>query len=141
MTAGMRDPRPEASGTDAACQFCEIATGRRAARIRYEDADLVAFHNHLRWAPVMLLVAPKHHMRQQEFWASPLLTRAAGLAVKLGRQDCPHGFRVLSNFGRDALQSQEHGHLHVIGGRRLGLYLHVEGVDPLFPIPDEVGQA
>ena len=62
-------------------------------------------------------------MTQQEFWRSSLFPRAAAVAVRLGTEDCPGGFRLLGNFGRDALQTQAHGHLHVIGGAPLGLYV------------------
>jgi diadenosine tetraphosphate (Ap4A) HIT family hydrolase len=40
---------------------------------------------------------------------------------------CPDGYRLLSNFGNDALQTQEHAHLHVIGGTKLGLYVRPPG--------------
>ena len=43
-------------------------------------------------------------------------------AVKMGAEHCPRGFRLLSNFGFDAMQSQEHAHVHVIGGVFLGEY-------------------
>ena len=83
----------------------------------------MVFANRLSWAPVMLLVVPKAHMSQQEFWRSHVFPRAARLAVELGDQECPGGYRVVSNIGRDALQTQGHGHLHVVGGTSLGLYL------------------
>ena len=35
----------------------------------------------------------------------------------------PGGFRLTSNFGYDAMQSQEHGHLHILGGTFLGHYV------------------
>ena len=38
-------------------------------------------------------------------------------------QLCPGGFRLLTNFGYDAMQSQEHGHLHILGGTYLGHYV------------------
>jgi diadenosine tetraphosphate (Ap4A) HIT family hydrolase len=40
----------------------------------------------------------------------------------MGKQHCPSGFRILSNFGHDAMQSQPHGHVHVLGGTFLGEY-------------------
>ena len=40
----------------------------------------------------------------------------------MGIQFCPNGYRILSNFGHDAMQSQEHGHVHVLGGMYLGPY-------------------
>ena len=50
------------------------------------------------------------------------LARVGRKAVELGERFCPGGYRLLSNFGRDGLQSQEHGHVHVIGGVYLGPY-------------------
>jgi len=83
----------------------------------------MAFYNRLSWAPVMLLIVPRRHMTQQEFWTSELFPRAAKLAIQLGEEECPGGYRVLSNLGRDALQTQLHGHLHIVGGTALGLYI------------------
>jgi histidine triad (HIT) family protein len=105
------------------CEFCDIVAGSVPRRTRHEDSDLLVIHNQLTWAPVMLLILPKQHMGQQEFWGSSLFARAAKLAVELGEEDCPGGYRLLSNIGPDALQTQAHGHLHIIGGTALGLYL------------------
>ncbi len=108
---------------DGTCEFCGIISSRLPHRVRYEDDELFVFHNKLTWVPVMYLVAPKVHMSQEQFWHSPLFARASALAVELGESDAPGGFRILSNFGGDAMQSQAHGHLHVVGGAHLGLYM------------------
>ncbi len=72
----------------------------------------------------MLLVVPKSHMTQQEVWTSPsYLAEMGELAVRIGEIFCPQGYRLLSNFGRHALQSQMHAHLHVVGGTELGPYV------------------
>ncbi len=102
------------------CVFCEIIAGREAATVLHEDDDFIVFRNKLKWVPVMLLVVPKDHMTQAELWSD--MKHAGEIASKLGKEHCPNGFRVLSNFGYDAMQSQEHGHLHVIGGLFLGPY-------------------
>jgi histidine triad (HIT) family protein len=116
-------PSP-ASGTPSAarryCVFCEIIAGREPADVLYRDEDIIVFRNVLRWVPVMLLVVPVRHMRQNELWRD--VARAGAVAVEMGERYCPHGFRLLSNFGFDALQSQEHAHIHVIGGTYLGHY-------------------
>jgi len=44
------------------------------------------------------------------------------VAVDMGWSLAPRGFRILSNFGREGMQSQSHGHIHVIGGMHLGEY-------------------
>ena len=107
------------------CVFCEIVAGNSAAKFEHRVAedgrllnhpDLVAFHNRLDWARVMLLVIPRSHITQGEYWTSDLLNEAARLGVELGDSLCPEGFRLISNFGRSAHQSQEHAHLHVVSG-------------------------
>ncbi len=103
------------------CTFCSIVAGEEPATIRYQDEDVIVIDNILGWAPVMLLVMPKRHMSQSDMWRT--LGRIGFVAVEMGSKYCPRGFRVLSNFGGDAMQSQDHGHVHVLGGTYLGPYL------------------
>ena len=103
-----------------ACTFCEIAAHREPAEILYEDDEVVVFRNRLKWVPVMLLSVPTNHMSQTELWSN--VGRVGEMAVRMGQEHCPDGFRLLSNFGFDAMQSQQHGHVHVIGGTFLGEY-------------------
>ena len=104
------------------CVFCEIIARRSPGAIRYEDDDVIAFENILGWVPVMLLVMPKQHLSQEELWSTGM-DKVGPVAVILGREHCPGGFRLLSNFGRDAMQSQSHAHIHVLGGRHMGPYV------------------
>ena len=103
------------------CTFCHIIARKEPATVRYEDGDVIVFDNLLRWVPVMLLVAPKRHVSQEELWRE--MGSLGRVAVEMGKLYCPQGFRILSNFGHDAMQSQLHGHLHVLGGTHLGLYV------------------
>ena len=81
---------------DALCVFCDIIAGRLPGTIRYEDDEIVVFDNHLDWVPVMLLLAPRRHMTQTELWGSGgLIARMASLAVRMGQEHSPGGFRVL----------------------------------------------
>ncbi len=102
------------------CTFCRIVAKQEPAEILYEDDDVLVFRNRLRWVPTMLLVVPKVHRSQEELWRD--LGSIAKVAVAMGEQHCPNGFRMLSNVGFDAMQSQPHGHIHVIGGTFLGEY-------------------
>jgi len=102
------------------CVFCEIIAGREPADVLYRDAEVVVFRNRLRWVPVMLLAVPVRHISQAELWAD--LGSVGEKAAAMGAEHCPGGFRLLSNFGHDAMQSQSHGHVHVIGGTFLGPY-------------------
>jgi histidine triad (HIT) family protein len=104
------------------CVFCEIIAGRQPGRFRYMDEDIIVIVNRLAWVPVMLLAMPKVHMSQIQMWSSGLMERLGNVAVDMGCMYSPNGFRLLSNFGHDGLQSQTHGHLHIIGGTYLGPY-------------------
>ena len=104
-----------------ACVFCEIIAGREPGSIRYEDDDVIVIDNHMRWAPVMMLAMPKKHVSQEELWKSHM-AKVGPVAVKMGEEHCPNGFRLVSNFGRDAMQTQGHGHVHILGGFYLGPY-------------------
>jgi histidine triad (HIT) family protein len=102
------------------CVFCEIVARREPAEILHETDDVIVIRNRLRWVPVMLLSMPKEHRTQSELWAD--MGEVGAAATLMGAKHCPGGFRLLSNFGFDAMQSQEHAHVHVIGGIYLGEY-------------------
>ena len=115
-------PNPQ---TDAGngCTFCRIIENEAPARVAYQDDDVIAIYNLLQWVPVMLMVIPKKHMSQGEMWQDPIIAKIASVAVQVGAERCPEGFRLLSNFGHQAMQSQPHGHLHVLGGAQMGRYV------------------
>jgi histidine triad (HIT) family protein len=96
------------------CVFCSIILRRSPATILYEDDAVIVFRNVLRWVPVMLLAVPKRHISQVDLWSEP--EAVAPIAYEMGRLHAPDGFQLLSNFGGDAMQSQPHAHIHVIGG-------------------------
>jgi len=103
------------------CTFCEIVARREPADVLYADDEVMVFRNRLHWVPVMLLAVPKAHKTQVELWSG--MGRVGEIAVRMGREHCPNGFRLLSNFGYEAMQSQEHAHVHVLGGTFLGEYV------------------
>ena len=103
------------------CVFCNIVAGEEPANVVYEDDEIIVIQNVLRWVPVMLLAMTKRHTTQAELWRD--VGHVGRVASEIGQRLCPGGFRLLSNFGYDAMQSQEHGHLHIIGGTFLGHYV------------------
>ncbi len=97
---------------------------KEPAVFHHKGSDFVVFENNLNWFPVQLLVTPITHMTQSELWASgKLLNKMANYTNEIGESKCPYGYRILSNFGDHGMQSQQHAHIHVIGGRELGLYV------------------
>jgi len=77
------------------CTFCEIVAGKEPAEVLYEDDEVIVFRNRLRWVPVMLLAIPKKHMSQAELWRD--MGSVGEIAVRMGQEHCPRGFRLLSN--------------------------------------------
>ena len=104
------------------CVFCEIIARREPSEILHEDEDVIVIRNVLKWVPVMLLAIPKSHITQAELWTNPAVAQLSRVAAWLGAEHCPEGFRLVANFGRHAMQSQNHGHLHILGGTYLGDY-------------------
>ena len=106
----------DGAGNDST--FSRIIAGELPAKwvSNEPDSPVVCFHNRLKWARIMLLVVPRDCMSQEELWLEDVLQDALRLAIEVGETHCPEGFRVLSNFGRWAHQSQMHAHIHVVSG-------------------------
>jgi histidine triad (HIT) family protein len=107
------------------CLFCAIASGDQSAKILFEDDRCVAYHDVNPQAPKHILVIPREHMdslndasRNDEALLGYLLRIGARIANQLGIAE--DGFRVVINTGRNAGQTVEHLHIHVLGGRSLG---------------------
>ena len=107
------------------CIFCEIATGRRPARMVYDDDQLLAFHDINPQAPTHVLVVPRRHITslldltpEDDGLAGALVCKARDIALEMGIGE--RGFRLAMNCGDDAGYSVYHIHLHLLGGRRLG---------------------
>ncbi len=110
------------------CVFCRIIAGEEPANVVYEDDDVIVFRNLLTWAPLMLLAVPKHHITQEQMWGE--ISKIGPVALRIAQAHCPDGFRLVSNFGPEGGQSQEHAHLHILGGSHLGRYVFTEGYSP-----------
>ncbi|MCL1815122.1 MAG: histidine triad nucleotide-binding protein [Treponema sp.] len=107
------------------CLFCRIISGGIPSKKIYEDNELLAFYDISPQAPVHFLVIPKKHI-------SNLMEAAPEDAVLLGKmlhkaqellseQGCAEkGGRFVINCKSDGMQTVEHIHLHVLGGRSLG---------------------
>jgi len=106
------------------CLFCKIAAKQIPARILFEDADLLAFHDVNPVAPTHLLVIPKQHLTslndgqaEHAQMLGKLLLAASRAAALAGVAET--GYRVVVNTGASAGQSVFHLHVHVLGGRSL----------------------
>jgi histidine triad (HIT) family protein len=112
--------------SEADCIFCRIARGEIAAEVVHDEDDVLAFEDINSKAPVHVLVIPRQHVANlEEIGALPdtvvkrLFEVAIAIAEKRGVAE--GGYAVMINNGRDAGQEVFHLHLHVMGGRRLGM--------------------
>jgi histidine triad (HIT) family protein len=109
----------------ADCLFCKIVAGDIPAKIVKRSADAVAFHDVDPKAPVHFLVIPTRHVTavrdatgaDSERLLGRLLAFSAEVAKEQGLD--ADGYRIVTNTGRNAGQSVDHLHLHVLGGRKL----------------------
>ncbi len=110
----------------ADCIFCKVVAGEIPASVVRRSDDAVAFRDVDPKAPVHVLVIPTRHVPAVRDARGPdgerllgaLMAFAAQVATELGLD--AGGYRIVTNTGRDAGQSVDHLHLHVLGGRRLG---------------------
>ena len=112
--------------SEADCIFCKIVRGEIDTEVFHDEDDVLAFEDINSKAPVHVLVIPKQHVASlEEIGALPdgvvkrLFEVASAVAEKLGVTE--GGYAVRINNGRDAGQEIFHFHLHVMGGRRLGM--------------------
>lgn len=110
---------------DNECLFCKIIKGEIPSTKVYEDEFVLAFKDINPVTPVHVLVIPKIHIKNvndvtQE--TSEYLIKIFE-AIKEVVKICnifESGYRVITNCGKDAYQTVNHLHFHILGGESLG---------------------
>lgn len=104
------------------CIFCRIAAREVPAEIVHATDKVVAFRDLNPQAPTHILVIPKEHLASVADVAeghrgvlAEIVAAAAHLAKAEGIDRT--GWRLVTNVGRDAGQSVDHLHFHLLGGR------------------------
>lgn len=106
------------------CLFCKIVRKEIPAKVAYEDAEVLAFHDIHPQAPVHLQVIPKQHIaRVSELTeeTGQVLAKLVLTANRLARETgvAEPGYRLVVNCNPGAGQSVFHLHLHLLGGRAM----------------------
>lgn len=109
----------------AECLFCRIVAGEIPAQIVKRSEDAVAFRDVDPRAPTHVLVIPTRHIaavrdaegEEGQRTLGAVLSFAAEVATELGLDAA--GYRLVTNTGKDAGQSVDHLHFHLLGGRKL----------------------
>jgi histidine triad (HIT) family protein len=109
----------------ADCLFCRIVAGEIPATIVKRSDEAIAFRDIDARAPTHVLVIPTKHVSavrdvkgaDGERLVGRVLRFAAEVATELGLD--AGGYRIVTNTGKDAGQSVDHLHFHVLGGRKM----------------------
>lgn len=106
------------------CIFCGIAAGEIPAQRVAEGETWVAFRDTDPKAPTHVLLIPREHVASlsalheaHESTVGAIILAAAKIAAAEGI--AAGGYRLVANAGRDAGQSVDHIHFHLLGGRRM----------------------
>ena len=104
------------------CLFCRIAAGEIPATILHQDDLVVAFRDINPRAPTHILLMPRRHIvSAQELGEDdgPMLGRLFATSARLASEQgiADRGYRISTNVGKDAGQTVDHLHFHLMGGR------------------------
>ena len=107
------------------CIFCKIRDGEIPADVLHRDDDCFVIRDIAPRAPVHLLVIPNLHIESLQGLPEDHQAAIGGMYAAAGQMAGGEGvdstgYRLVVNQGRDAEQTVEHLHLHVLGGRPLG---------------------
>jgi histidine triad (HIT) family protein len=108
------------------CIFCSIVRGEAPAIIVYQDDLITAFRDIHPRAPVHILLVPNQHIPSAADLRpdhEAIIARLVLVATDLARRERieARGYRLVANVGREGGQSVSHLHVHLLGGRPLGV--------------------
>ena len=109
--------------------FARILRGELPSKTVYEDEFALAFHDINPQAPLHILVIPKGpYVSWDDFSERGSDAEIAGFVRAVGQvaRDLglvEPGYRLLANIGQHGHQEVPHLHVHIFGGRQLGLML------------------
>ncbi len=102
----------------------KIAAKSVPANIVLETESLIVIRDIAPVAPIHLLILPKKPYRDLQsipHGELQIVTEIAAAARHLAKEfDVQSGYRLLTNNGQDAGQSEDHLHFHFLAGRKLG---------------------
>lgn len=106
------------------CIFCKIVKKELPSEIVYQDERILALKDIEPKAPVHLLIIPKKHIPSIDYLKEEdkgLIGELCLVARELAEEYRVNetGYRLIFNIGRDAGQTVDHLHLHLLGGKKL----------------------
>ncbi len=106
------------------CLFCKILAGDVPCNEVATNSEAYAFRDINPQAPTHVLIIPRRHVSncgEIQSGHAQMLESMFLLAQQVATQEsvAKSGFRLVFNTGADALNSVDHLHMHLLGGRRL----------------------
>ena len=107
------------------CLFCKIIAGEIPSKKVFEDDLTYAFRDINPQAPTHVLVVPRKHiasLAETGVEDEALLGYLHLVAARIANDErLANGFRTVMNTGSDGGQTVDHLHVHLLGGRALGV--------------------
>lgn len=102
------------------CVFCKIIRNEIKSQKVYEDEDCIGIRDINPQAPIHILIIPKQHIEKLHntsdiYFLGKILKVCYEIAEKEGIKET--GYRIVINTNRNAGQSVNHLHFHLLGGR------------------------
>ncbi|HXK36516.1 MAG TPA: HIT domain-containing protein [Candidatus Paceibacterota bacterium] len=111
--------------------FCKILSGELKGDFVYRDEDVAVIKDIHPQAPVHLLVMPVKHFNGLEDFTEHdghLLEKMLRVAHRVAQeQGMAEGYRLIINEGQHSGKLVPHLHMHLLGGKRLGPKMVMEG--------------
>ncbi len=111
--------------TDNDCIFCRIVARELPATVVAETDRALAFRDRAPHAPTHVLVVPKEHHEDVAALVAAdrdLLAEVFQVATDVAKAEgLTGGYRLIANSGPDSGQTVFHAHVHVLGGRPMGV--------------------
>ena len=103
--------------------FAKIIRGEISCKKVYEDDFMLVFYDIKPVAPVHLLAIPKGEYCNftdfTSFASNEEILHFFRISKDIANQYSINGFRIITNNGKDATQTVEHFHLHIIAGKKM----------------------
>ncbi len=103
------------------CIFCKIINKEIPSTFVYEDENCVAFNDINPQAPIHIIVVPKKHVENVLEADGEMIKNIFKAINKIASEKNINksGFRVITNCGKDAGQTVNHLHFHILAGKNL----------------------
>lgn len=98
------------------CIFCKIIDKDIPSSIVYEDENVLAFNDINPQAPIHIIVVPKKHIANVVEADTETIKEIFETINKIVKEKGidKSGFRVITNCGKDAGQTVNHLHFHIL---------------------------